>query len=89
MDGVRRFELHRDTDVSGVSGAGVVADGVRYPRGCLITWPDGTLLQLPPGWVRLVWRGRHRSTVLWPSAESAEAVHGHGGATRLVWLDPE
>jgi len=89
MGGVRRFELHRDTDVSGVSGSGVVADGVQYPRGCLITWPDGTLLQLPAGWVRLVWRGRHRSTVLWPSAESVEAVHGHGGATRLVWLDPE
>lgn len=31
--------------------------------------------------------GEHVSTVVWPSVASVEAVHGHGGATRVVWLD--
>lgn len=66
---VRTFEFHRDDDVSGVSGTGVVADGV--------TFDDGVTV------VR--WRGERRSTVVWPSVEDAIAVHGHDGATRLVY----
>ncbi len=89
MRGVRRFQLHRDAAVSGISGAGIVADGTQFPKECAITWPDGAVLHLPAGWVRLVWRGAYRSTVLWDSPEQAMAVHGHGGATRLVWLDPQ
>ena len=74
---LRTFEFHRDRDVTGYSGTGVVADGV--------TFDDGTTV------VR--WRGERRSTVVWPSVEDAIAVHGHDGATRLVWTgeaaDPE
>jgi len=67
----RRFHLQRDTDVSGISGTGVVADGVRFPDGvCVIRW-----------------RGDRQSTVVWPSVEDVEAIHGHGGATRIVWDD--
>lgn len=66
-----RFELHRDRDVSGVSGTGVIADGVYFPDGLTI--------------VR--WRGRWPSTVIWPSMEGLLAVNGHDGATRVVWLD--
>ncbi|MFE3449654.1 hypothetical protein ACFXJ8_12030 [Nonomuraea sp. NPDC059194] len=69
----RRFVLRRYTDVSGVSGIGIVADGVQ--------WPDGT--------VTLRWRGDRPSTVCWDNLADAEAVHGHAGATRVVWLDPE
>lgn len=29
----RRFELHRFEDISGVSGTGIVADGVQFPDG--------------------------------------------------------
>ena len=47
----RTFELHRDRDVSGVSGVGVVADGVAFPDGLSV--------------VR--WRGERQSTVVWPS----------------------
>lgn len=68
---MRRFQLHRDVDVSGVSGTGVVADGVVFP--------DGT--------VALRWRGARSSTVVWGSIDDVEAVHGHGGATRLAWVD--
>lgn len=66
---IRTFEFHRDADVTGVSGTGVVADGV--------TFDDGVTV------VR--WRGERRSTVVWPSVEDAIAVHGHDGATRLVY----
>jgi len=70
---VRTFQLHRDTDVTGVSGTGVVADGVEFP--------DGTVV--------VHWRGVHRSTVIWPSLADVEAVNGHGGATRIVVLGPD
>ena len=69
--GPRMFHLERDTDVSGVSGVGRVADGV--------LWPDGS--------VTIRWRGEQPSTVNWATLEHAEAVHGHGGATRIVFDD--
>ncbi|MFJ1581545.1 hypothetical protein [Streptomyces sp. NPDC088182] len=64
----RLFTLERDRDVTGTSGTGTVADGV--------VWPDGT--------VSIRWRGVHPSVVFWESLEHAVAVHGHGGATRIV-----
>lgn len=70
-DAPRRFFLQRDHDVSGVSGTGHVADGV--------LWPDGT--------ASVRWRGQHPSIVFWASWEAVEAIHGHQGATTLVWLD--
>jgi len=71
---IRRFKLVRHADVSGVSGTGHVADGV--------IWPDGT--------ATVRWRGDHPSTVSWDGGQaSVEHVHGHGGATEIVWFDPE
>ncbi|MEV7584411.1 hypothetical protein [Streptomyces erythrochromogenes] len=68
----RRFHMYRHTDVSGVSGTGVVADGV--------LWPDGT--------ASVRWRGDHPSVVFWDRGQvSVDHVHGHGGATEIVWLD--
>lgn len=67
----QRFELHRDIDHTGISGEGVVAEGVRFS--------DGTAV--------IRWRGVHASTVEWSDVSHMEAVHGHGGATRVVWLD--
>lgn len=67
----RLFQLARDRDVSGVSGTGVVADGVQFPDGvCVIRW-----------------RGERQSTVVWPSIEDVEVIHGHNGATRIEWLN--
>lgn len=63
------FVLSRQVDVSGVSGTGIVADGVEFP--------DGTCV--------LHWRGQMPSTVVWGSIEAVEQIHGHGGATRIVW----
>lgn len=69
---MRRFELHRDVDVSGISGTGVVAEGIEFS--------DSTVV------VRWI-VGEHHSTVSWASIASVEAIHGHGGTTRLVWVD--
>ncbi|MEU3899779.1 hypothetical protein [Streptomyces sp. NPDC045251] len=68
----RLFVLRRDTDVTGVSGPGDVADGVQ--------WADGT--------VALRWRKRP-STSMWDSLELMLSVHGHDGATHVVWLDEQ
>jgi hypothetical protein len=71
VSGVRVFQLVRDTDVTGISGTGVVADGV--------VWPDNS--------VSIRWRGERISVVFWHALADAEAIHGHGGATRFVWAD--
>ena len=70
----RRFYLYRSEDETGVSGTGVVADGV--------VWQDDT--------VTLNWLGEHGSVVTWRRGmESVEHVHGHGGKTMVVWRDDE
>ena len=68
---MRRFELHRDTDETGVSGTGVVAEGVEFG--------DGR--------AALRWRSEHRSTAVYDSMADVDAIHGHGGRTRIVYLD--
>lgn len=68
----RSFELVRHVDVTGKSGTGVVVEGTQ--------WTDGT--------VSIRWRGPNPSFANWPDVESLLAVHGHEGATELVWLDP-
>lgn len=69
---MRMFQLHRDTDISGVSGTGVVAEGVEFSDGHVVfTWVAGP----------------HASTVSVPGGVAALlAVHGHGGSTRVVWV---
>lgn len=71
--GPRRFVLYRHTDISHVSGVGVVAWGVEFP--------DGS--------VAIRWHGAHPSTVAWASVADAIAIHGHSGATEIQWLDEE
>jgi hypothetical protein len=61
------FVLDRGEDVTGVSGIGIVAEGVEFT--------DGTCV------VR--WSGEYRSTVVWPSIEAVRAVHGHDGKTKV------
>ncbi|MEV5592248.1 hypothetical protein [Streptomyces sp. NPDC052496] len=39
------------------------------------------------GTVSVRWRGDRPSTVFWDSLTDAVAIHGHGGATRIVWDD--
>lgn len=67
---MRLFQLQRDEDPTGISGTGVVADGVEFG--------DGTVV--------IRWRGERPSTVVWEDISAAEAVHGHVGATQFVFL---
>ncbi|WP_327725755.1 hypothetical protein [Streptomyces europaeiscabiei] len=67
-----RFYFRRHQDVSGVSGEGRIADGV--------LWPDGT--------ASLRWRGPHPKIDFCDRGlVTAEHVHGHGGATEIVFID--
>lgn len=69
---MRRFILERYEDHSGVSGTGVVAEGV----------------ELSCGRVVMAWRTDWYSIVVHEKGiEAVEAVHGHGGRTKVVWLD--
>lgn len=71
----RRFVLQRDTDVSGVSGTGVVAEGIEFSDGQAV----------------LRWRGNKPSSVAMydDGMTSIEDIHGHNGGTRIVWIDEE
>lgn len=68
-----RFLLQRDEDISGISGTGVVAEGVVFE--------DGTAV--------LRWRGKWPTSVVFHERglEAVREVHGHGGATKIVVLD--
>lgn len=64
------FHLLRKTDATGVSGTGLVAEGVRFS--------DGTCC------VR--WRTVYASTCTYASIEDVHHIHGHGGATVIDFL---
>ena len=66
----RLFELQRDVDETGVSGVGVVAHG--------IVFPDGS--------VAMRWATGTASTAVYASIEDVEAIHGHGGKTRAIFV---
>jgi len=70
---MRRFVLQRDEDVTGISGTGVVAEGLLFSN-------DIAVLQ---------WLGPWPTSVVWhvEGMKSIEHVHGHSGSTQIVWLD--
>lgn len=69
----RRFALRRDRDSSGVSGVGIVAYGTAYPGGAAtLAWCSGPI----------------RSVTVFASVDDIEEIHGHGGDSVVVWLDP-
>lgn len=67
----RRFVLNRTEDPSGTSGVGIVAEGVRFSDGV----------------VTLRWITSLRSTAVYESVDDLVAIHGHDGATTVVWAD--
>ena len=70
---MRRFQLHRDEDETGVSGTGIVAEGVEFTNGS----------------VSFTWLGPHRCFDNYESMKTVEELHGHGGKTRVVYIDPK
>ena len=69
---MRRFRLVRAQDISGVSGVGVVAEGVQFSSGK----------------VALTWCSDVHSVTVFDGVKDVEAIHGHGGRTLVNWLDP-
>ena len=70
---MRRFVLIRDEDMTGVSGTGIVAEGVMFS--------DGK--------VALRWRTPYKSTGVYDSMEELVFIHCHHDLTRIGWLDLE
>jgi hypothetical protein len=68
----RPFALYRITDVSGVSGEGIVAFGVEFANG-------RAALQFHVD-------GKPSNIAVWDSVTDLLEVHGHDGATEIVWL---
>src|SRR5262245_23447918 len=66
---MRLFELHRAVDPTGTSGTGVVAQGCEFD--------DGTAI--------LPWLTAKTSTAWYASVEDVVAIHGHNGATVVVF----
>lgn len=64
----RLFHLFRDSDESGVSGTGRVAEGVLFANGKAV----------------LSWNTKHTSIAVYDSMEQVRAIHSHGGKTRVV-----
>lgn len=72
---MRRFQLVRHEDISGVSGTGMVAEGVQFTNGAVaVCWHSN---------------GIYPTLVMHQSVESVEAIHCHGGTTEIRYLDPE
>lgn len=69
---LKRFHLERKQDISGVSGCGNVADGVIFGD----------------GQVALHWYGENSSINIYRSVTCLLNVHGHNGATEIVFDDP-
>lgn len=67
----RAFLLIRDEDVTGISGTGVVAEGVEFSDGV----------------VALRWTSQFPTSVVFHERgiESVKAIHGHNGKTRIEW----
>lgn len=71
---MRFFHLVRDVDETGISGTGIVAEVAKFSDGTsIVRWLPSNLSGIA-------------STVIYPSLEALERIHGHGGKTRLVDL---
>lgn len=72
MDTIKEFHLVRIEDESGISGTGVVARGVVLPSGAVV----------------LEWQTFHSSICVYKNIGDVEAIHGHGGKTKVVMGPP-
>lgn len=66
---MKQFYLLRLEDESGVSGTGRVAEGVIFSNGKCA----------------LNWLTEYESQAIYPSIDELEAIHGHGGKTKVVY----
>jgi hypothetical protein len=66
----RLFYLNRQEDATGISGTGLVAEGVVFSDGtCVVRWITPV-----------------RSAVFYNSIADVTYIHGHQGKTKITWL---
>lgn len=70
---MRTFKVHRTADFSGVSGLGDVAEGVEFDTGKVV----------------ICWMTKYHSIGIFDTLHELEAIHGHNGASKVVWDDKE
>ncbi len=70
---MRRFNLERKEDESGVSGIGLVAQGIEFDT----------------GEIAMCWLTSTSSIGIYHNIKAVQAIHGHGGATIVVWVDDD
>ena len=68
---IRTFHVIRDEDVSGVSGTGIIAEGVLFSNSKVV----------------VNWISMHKILEVVDSLAEWQAVHGHEGRTKIVWDD--
>lgn len=69
---MRRFKLIRVEDETGISGEGVVAEGVEFTSGiCVLSWLTE---------IRSI-------AAIYDSIDVIDHIHGHNGKTLIVWDD--
>jgi hypothetical protein len=71
--GIRRFHFVRTEDVSGVSGTGVVGEGVELSNGKVVH----------------SWISNMGTVSVYDNMKTFVAVHGHEGKGAIEWLDPD
>jgi prepilin-type processing-associated H-X9-DG protein len=68
---MKRFHLVRHEDETGISGTGIIAEGVQFDRGDFV----------------ISWLTQHSSLGIYRSEEEMMAIHGHGGKTTIAYFD--
>ncbi len=71
MNMFRRFVLFRLKDETGVSGTGIIAEGIQFSTGeCVLGWISET-----------------PSINIYESIDEIKLIHGHQGKTEIRWID--
>ncbi len=70
---MKLFYLNRKEDISGISGTGIVAEGVQFSNGkCVVAWLTD-----------------YKSVAIYDNIEDLQAVHCHEGKTIIEWIKNE
>ncbi len=70
---MRRFHLRRIEDETGISGTGLVTDGIEFDDGSVV----------------MSWNTATTSVSLYRSMHDVIAIHGHQGKTVVEYADTE
>ncbi len=66
---MKLFVLNRKEDETGISGTGIIAEGVQFTNGkCALNWLS-----------------EYTSTALYDDVETLMKIHGHDGKTVIIW----